>query len=212
MTTDPAAEALPTWQAARREALLANLLRHRPADFGRPGHLDQRIAAWADDLAATWLAAGHPPPPPHQAPPAASEAPPPRNLVITGQVGTGKTWAVWHAAERAVRAGYGGRIVMGTAARLRRIAAPATADPAELTRWAQAGLLVIDDLGAVRLSEWDLDHLMELVDTRWANQRPMVVMSNVTDLRALLGERISSRLAHGALVIELDGPDRRRQP
>ena len=64
----------------------------------------------------------------------------------------------------------------------------------------------------MRLSEWDLDHLLELVDARWAAHRPIAVTSNVTTLRTLLGERISSRLAHGALIAEMDGPDRRRQP
>ena len=64
----------------------------------------------------------------------------------------------------------------------------------------------------MRLSEWDLDHLAELADTRWAARLPTVITSNVTDIRALLGPRISSRLADRALIVELDGPDRRRNP
>lgn len=189
-TPDPDGEAVAAWQAQRRERLLGNLLAHRPAEFARPGALDPRLAAWAADLAA-----GRP-----------------RNLIITGPVGTGKTWAVWHAAERAVRSGYEGRIVIATAARLRRVVAPATADPAEFARWTEAGLFAIDDLAAVRLSEWDMDHLAELADARWADGRPVLVTSNVSDLRKLLGPRISSRLAHNALFVETDGPDRRRQP
>lgn len=185
----PEQEATATWQAEHRETLVANLLNGRPPEYARPGILDARLEAWADDLAAGK----------------------PRNLILTGEVGTGKTWAVWHAAERAVRAGYEGRVVMGTAARLRRIAAPATADPAEFARWCDAGLLAVDDLAAVRLSEWDLDHLGELAEIRWAARRPVAVTSNVTALRKLLGERIASRLAHNALVVEFDGPDRRRQ-
>jgi DNA replication protein DnaC len=127
-------------------------------------------------------------------------------------VGTGKTWAVWKAAEVAVRAGYEGRVVITTAAKLRRSVAPATADPATFARCCEAGLLAIDDLGAFGLSEWDLDHLAELADARWGAQAPTVVTSNTTDLRGLLGPRISSRLADGALVVEMDGPDRRRNP
>ena len=135
-----------------------------------------------------------------------------QNLILTGPVGTGKTWAVWHAAERAVRSGYEGRVIITTAARFRRVVAPSTADPAEFTRYTDAGLLAIDDLGAARLSEWDMDHLGELVDVRWADQRPIIVTSNVTDLRTLLGPRISSRLAHNAVKVEMTGPDRRRKP
>jgi hypothetical protein len=57
-----------------------------------------------------------------------------------------------------------------------------------------------------------MDHLGELVDTRWADHRPTVVTSNITDLRKLLGPRISSRLSHHAIKVEMDGPDLRRQP
>ena len=135
-----------------------------------------------------------------------------QGLYLTGPVGTGKTWAVWHAAERAVRSGYEGRVIITTAARFRRVVAPSTADPAEFTRYTDAGLLAIDDLGAARLSEWDMDHLGELVDARWADQRPIIVTSNVTDLRTLLGPRISSRLAHNAVKVEMTGLDRRRMP
>jgi DNA replication protein DnaC len=188
--TDPEREALETWHAERRERLAANLLAGRPAEFAAPGQLDQRLVAWARDLTLTRG----------------------RNLILTGPVGTGKTWAVWHAAERAVRHGYEGRVAITTAARFRRVVAPSTADPAEFSRYTDAGLLAIDDLAAARLSEWDMDHLGELVDARWADQRPTVVTSNVTDLRTLLGPRISSRLAHNAVTVEMTGPDRRRKP
>lgn len=188
MTTTP--EAAEQWLAERRERLTGNLLAQRPAAFGVPGVLDDRLAGWAARLAA-----GRP-----------------QNLIITGPVGTGKTWSVWHAAEDAVRLGYEGQVAVVPAARFRRIVAPATADPAEFARVTAAGLLALDDIGSIRLSEWDLDHLAEVADARWSQQLPTVVTSNVTDLKALLGPRISSRLAHGALVIELTGPDRRRQP
>jgi DNA replication protein DnaC len=191
MTTpdELAGEALELWLADRRERLAANLLARRPAEFAAPGELDPRLAGWAREVAA-----GRP-----------------RNLVLTGGVGTGKTWSAWKAAETAVRAGYEGGVIITTAARLRRVCAPATADPAEFARYCSAGLLALDDIGAFRLSEWDLDHLGELADERWSERRPTVITSNKTDLQGLLGPRISSRLQHGALVVELSGPDRRRQ-
>jgi DNA replication protein DnaC len=182
-------EALAIWQADRRARLAENLLAHRPDEFATPGDLNPDLAGWSEDLAA---GRG-------------------RNLIITGPVGTGETWALWHAAEHAVRAGYEGGIIITAATRLRRVVAPATADPAEFDRYRLAGLLAVDDLGAVRLSEWDMDHLAELADARWADHRPTVITSNVSALRDLLGPRISSRLQHNALVLELDGPDRRRQ-
>ena len=184
------AEAAAIWIAEHRDRLVDNLLAHRPAEMAAPGDLDPRIAEWALHLAAGSK----------------------RNLILAGPVGTGKTWAVWKAAEHAVRSGYEGMVIITTAARLRRTIAPATADPREFERYFAAGLLAIDDLATARLSEWDMDHLGELVDTRWGAQLPTVVTSNKTDLAALLGPRISSRLGHNALIVPMDGPDRRRQP
>lgn len=187
---DIEAEAAAIWLAERRERLVANLLAHRPAEMAAPGDLDPRIAGWARQIAAGGK----------------------QNLVLAGPVGTGKTWAVWKAAELAVRSGYEGLTVITTAGRLRRILAPATAEPCEFERYLAAGLLAIDDLATARLSEWDMDHLGELVDARWSAQLPTVVTSNKTDLASLLGPRISSRLGHNALIVPMDGPDRRRQP
>lgn len=185
-----AGEALESWRAERAERLVANLLSNRPAEFAAPGNLDPRLTAWARQLAD-----GNK-----------------RTLVLAGPPGAGKTWAVWKAAETAVRSGYEGGVIITTAMRLRRVVAPATADFAEFRRYSATGLLVIDDVGSFGLSEWDLDHLGELIDTRWSWQRPTVVTSNKLDLQALLGPRIASRLAHHALIVELAGPDLRRQP
>lgn len=192
MTTpgELAGEALELWRGDRAERLTANLLAGRPAEFAAPGVLDPRLAAWAGELAAGTR----------------------RNLVLTGRAGAGKTWAVWKAAETAVRSGYEGGVIITTAARLRRITAPASADPAEFVRYCATGLLAIDDIGAFGMSEWDLDHLGEVVDERWSEHRPTVITSNKKDLQTLLGPRISSRLQHRALVVEMTGPDRRRQP
>lgn len=186
MTTPSATE---LWRSERRERLLANLLGQRPAAFAADGALDRRLSRWAASLAQGGA----------------------QNLILTGPVGTGKTWSVWHAAEVAVRAGYEELIAVVPAAKFRRIVAPATADVAEFERIAAAGLLVLDDVGSIRLSEWDMDHLAEVTDARWSANLPTVITSNKTDLASLLGPRISSRLAHNALVVELDGSDRRRQ-
>lgn len=182
-------EANAIWEAEHRQRLVDNLLKHRPAVFAAPGDLDPKLKAWA-----RMLAGGDS-----------------QNLIVTGPVGTGKTWAIWKAAEEAVRSGYEGPVVITSAGTVRRSLAPSTADPREFARYFDAGLLVIDDLGTARLSEWDLDNISDLVDARWAAQIPTAITSNKTDLGTLLGPRISSRLQHGALKVALDGPDRRRQ-
>ena len=90
------AEAAAIWLADRRDRLVANLLANRPAEIAAPGELDPRIADWAARLAAGDK----------------------QNLILAGPVGTGKTWAVWKAAEQAVRGGYDGLAVITTAAPL----------------------------------------------------------------------------------------------
>jgi DNA replication protein DnaC len=184
------ADSAAIWHAERRERLITNLLSQRPPAFAEDGPLDARLGVWADALAA-------------------GDG---RNLTITGPVGVGKTWSVWHAAERAVRAGYEGVVAVCPAGKFRRIVAPSTADPAEFDRLEAAGLLALDDIGAARLSEWDMDNLAELVDSRSAALLPTVITSNKADIRSLLGPRIASRLVYRAVIVALTGPDRRRQP
>ncbi len=71
------------------------------------------------------------------------------------------------------------------------------------------GLLVIDDLGAERASEWSLAVLFELVDSRYLGEIPLLVTSNLTAGRLAgtdLGyERIVSRLADGGALVDMVG-------
>ncbi|MCW2601838.1 MAG: hypothetical protein JWM02_3667 [Frankiales bacterium] len=76
----------------------------------------------------------------------------------------------------------------------------------------RAGLLLLDDLGAEKPSDWTQERLYELIDERYIQQRPVIVTSNVPP-RALaewVGERTASRLAEMCTVIPLTGADRRR--
>ena len=139
------------------------------------------------------------------------------NLVVTGNTGTGKSWSAWRIGEELLRGGYRGRVEVTTAYQIKRLATP-PADFAEIDRLASADLLVLDDLGAVRVSDWDADHLYALVDDRWAHERRTIVIANATApaepnkslLQSLLGERVASRIADGVTVVKLAGRDRRR--
>jgi DNA replication protein DnaC len=74
-------------------------------------------------------------------------------------------------------------------------------------------LLVLDDLGAERQTEWVLEQLYSLVNERWQDQRSIVVTSNVPDpyrdvtlgtLRAEIAE-LRRRRQSGAGGDELEG-------
>ncbi|AQZ67617.1 hypothetical protein BKM31_44665 [[Actinomadura] parvosata subsp. kistnae] len=75
-----------------------------------------------------------------------------------------------------------------------------------------ARLLILDDLGAEKPSEFTCEKLYEIVDQRYADAKPMIVTSNVPP-RALsdqVGERVASRFAEYCEVVPVTGPDRRK--
>lgn len=76
----------------------------------------------------------------------------------------------------------------------------------------RAGLLVLDDIGAEKPSEWTCEKLYEVIDERYVQARPLIVTSNVppSKLSEQVGERVMSRLAEMCEVVPVTGQDRRR--
>lgn len=72
-----------------------------------------------------------------------------------------------------------------------------------------ASLLVLDDLGAEKSTEWAEAKLDEIVDNRYINRRPMVVTTNLG--MSSLAPRISDRLAEGQVHILKTGSYRQRE-
>lgn len=74
-----------------------------------------------------------------------------------------------------------------------------------------SGLLVLDDLGRERTSDWTGEVIYALVNARYESMLPTVVTSNLTP--AELAESpywpAISRLAEGGRLVVVDGPDRR---
>lgn len=134
------------------------------------------------------------------------------NLAMTGGTGSGKTWHAWHAAFTALQAGWDGRIDFVSADEFRAHTAPQPdgGHYRAMERMGSADLLVVDDVGAHRATDWWLESLYAVVNRRYDGMLPTVLTSNVADLRAELGERIASRLSQDLVFVVLDGPDRRR--
>ncbi len=76
----------------------------------------------------------------------------------------------------------------------------------------EVDVLVLDDLGAEKPSEWVKEQLFRIVNTRYSNCRFTVVTTNLTqkELALRIGERTVSRLIGMCDVIQLDGVDRRK--
>lgn len=192
MTATPSADSLPDgdWAEERRRSRIMSLLDRIPPVHDDPGELHPDVTGWVEQL----VAGGHP------------------NLVLVGGFGAGKTWHAWHAALAALQAGWDGRVDVVTADDFRHRTAPVkdgSTFPAIVLMGA-ADLLVLDDVGAHRTTDWSAEALYAVVNRRYEQMLPTVITSNVADLRAELGERIASRLAQNLVVVTLDGPDRRR--
>lgn len=137
-----------------------------------------------------------------------------RSILLVGPVGTGKTHQCYGIIRALAVSGVYCPWELATAAdiyaRLRPRSGIDSDD--EFNRLARRPLLVIDDIGANKPSEWTEEVNHRLINHRYEWQRPTVFTSNLppADLRAALGNRVSSRIAGMATHIVIGGPDRRR--
>ncbi len=163
------------------------------------------IANWDDVVAAAKSLAARQPPP---------------FLTFTGPCGTGKTHLAYAIAWEWLEAGCLVRYCQAEELldNLRR-----TFDqPQEYTenrdsfeqtfnRFKNVPLLVIDDLGAERLTEWGLAKLDALIDYRYINRLPLVITTNMGANQ--LPVRIADRLGDPRVgrIFLLRGPSWRRK-
>ena len=134
------------------------------------------------------------------------------NLVFTGPVGTGKTVAAAVAMiEAAGRTGQEARYYQVTELldelRPREDKGPRL----ELAEVAAVPIVVLDDLGAERITDWAAERLELLIAKRYDNMLPTVVTTNLSRqaLAEAIGARAASRLLGGAVVHVIRGRDRR---
>jgi len=81
-----------------------------------------------------------------------------------------------------------------------------------IDRLANVDLLILDDLGAEKASEWVAETIFVLIDERYGNMRPTIITSNLSpdELVERLGDRIFSRIAGTCEVIEIKSSDKRK--
>lgn len=138
-----------------------------------------------------------------------------RNVVIAGPVGTGKT----HLAIAMARAAFTPWLFAPVIEALDAMR-PGGDEKIGPTRLQGVGLLVLDDLGSERSTDWTMDRLYAIVNRRWMEERTTIVTTNLRlgtgvagdpgYLVTAIGERLYSRLVDGAIGVTLTGEDRRR--
>lgn len=141
------------------------------------------------------------------------------NILMHGPRGTGKTGLAWSMVRSLCEDGFEARIV--NFAHLleemkdcyaRRLSTTFAADAHRLP------VLVLDDLGVEKPTEWACGQLYGIVDHRYENGLPTIFVSNYGPDAlaarlgrddAVVGGRIVSRMAEGAIKFEFRGEDRR---
>ncbi|MCX5112185.1 ATP-binding protein [Streptomyces sp. NBC_00378] len=183
------------WNLGRWE--VATPPRYRRADATHPA-----VQQWADAVAAAPDTAG--------------------SLLLTGTTGTGKTHQAYGAFRRIAAAGstHPYEIRALTAADMNgllRVNGSPRGVEEELRRLCRIPLLLLDDLGSAKATEWTEETTYRLINERYNTCKPTLYTSNLPakaddgrDLTAALGDRIVSRLSEDTAVVAMTGPDRRR--
>jgi DNA replication protein DnaC len=193
--SDPLHDDDPLYDVSTREGFLRRAVemtgRRIPPRFCDAVASDPDVAAWCETF-----------------------SPESRSLLILGPTGTGKTYQAFGAirslAAKGITPGWHADTAPGLFASLRpREGVDADG---EYRKIAAVPLLLLDDLGAAKGTEWTEEILYRLVNDRYEAMLPGLFTSNIPagDLRAVLGARVASRLVEMCQQVALRGPDRRR--
>ncbi|WP_043224669.1 ATP-binding protein [Streptomyces sp. NRRL F-5193] len=146
-----------------------------------------------------------------------------RSLLLWGPTGAGKTHEAYGAIRALTAAGCGVRWQATTAADLYgAMRARNGLDPEYLLRRiVRVPLLLLDDLGAAKSTEWTEEITFRLLNWRSEHRLPTIITTNLPPvrtehmdprqpvLRDKIGDRVLSRLSGMCTPVHLSGPDRR---
>jgi DNA replication protein DnaC len=134
------------------------------------------------------------------------------SLLLVGDVGRGKTFLASAIGNVALEAGR--TVVYVTFGEFLDLIRLHKFDDQEaymagIQRLYDADLIILDDLGAEKATDFAIQELFTLINTRMNRRRPMVVSSNLKpeEFQETYGDRISSRLLNGFEVLGLRGHD-----
>ncbi|AYV28997.1 DNA replication protein DnaC [Streptomyces sp. ADI95-16] len=136
------------------------------------------------------------------------------SLLIAGTTGTGKTHQAYGAVRSLLMAGVRLRWQAVTSADLHAQLRPRTGHDSEreIQDLGRCPLLILDDLGAAKQSEWTEELTYRLINRRYTEMLPTLITTNLPTqaLRDAVGDRVASRLAEMTDRVVLSGTDRRR--
>ena len=86
-----------------------------------------------------------------------------------------------------------------------------TSEEEMLQKYFDTKLLILDDLGAEKTTDWALQSLYVIINKRGSEERQTIITSNLTlnEIKDKLSDRIASRINGMCKIIEIKGKDRR---
>lgn len=137
-----------------------------------------------------------------------------RGLLFWGKVGTGKTYLAASIANKVVDLGYTAR--MANFSQISDALQSTWEKDEYMQELLSFDLLIFDDLGVERKTEYMQEMVFKIIDARYRAGRPMIITTNLTsDELAKPGEigyaRIYDRILERCLPIKVDGHSRRRE-
>lgn len=134
-------------------------------------------------------------------------------LLLCGPVGTGKSFLAAAIANELISQGT--PCLMTNFSRIiSRVSEKFGGDQKYLDGLNRFDLLIIDDLGAERDSEYMWEKVMDVIDARYRAGLPLIVTTNLNpkdlyDPSDIRRQRVFSRLKEMCIFIEVNGADRR---
>lgn len=134
-------------------------------------------------------------------------------LLLCGQVGTGKSFLAAAIANELINQGT--PCLMTNFSRLiSRISEKFGGDQKYLDDLNRFDLLIIDDLGAERDSDFTWEKIMNVIDARYRAGLPLIITTNLgskdfADRGDIRRQRVFSRLKEMCICLEVKGADRR---
>lgn len=136
-------------------------------------------------------------------------------LLLCGSVGTGKSFLAAAIANELINQGT--PCLMTNFSRIiSRVSEKFGGDQKYLDDLNRFDLLIIDDLGSERDTEFTWEKVMNVIDARYRAGLPLIITTNLTlkdlaDPSDIRRQRVFSRLKEMCVFLEVDGADRRNK-
>lgn len=123
-----------------------------------------------------------------------------RSFLMLGKVGTGKTHLSVGIALEIMKNGH--NAVFTSASKMLRAIKDTYRNDSEysesdiIKKYTSCGLLIVDEVGVQRGSEYEKDMLFDVINERYESIKPTIILSNlaIDEVKLFLGERVFDRL------------------